>query len=315
MRQKFENVIPPKQNSQEWEPTSCLLDKLPVFTGRDAKIQKVIALLMAEKKAVVSISGGPGFGKTAIAIEVSHKLSEDHNIVVVFSRLATVTNEDEMIRRLCINLGINHGNKPKQSMIFRLKNVKVKFILVMDDIENLLDENCRSAFDDFMRLLRMNSNCQIITTSRSSYLIPELSIDSVDVGEMEGKASIELLRKQCPKQDEKFLRRLAEHCSDIPLALCIAGSLVDDYENPDELLQDLEKRPMEILKCPENNQYVKRTIDVSYDKCSKEEQETFVRLSVFEGSFSEEAAKAVIDKSKPDTRRLLKKLFRRSLIN
>ena len=161
----------------------------------------------------------------------------------------------------------------------------------------------------------MNSNCQIITTSRSSYLIPELSIDSVDVGEMEGKASIELLRKQCPKQDEKFLRRLAEHCSDIPLALCIAGSLVDDYENPDELLQDLEKRPMEILKCPENNQYVKRTIDVSYDKCSKEEQETFVRLSVFEGSFSEEAAKAVIDKSKPDTRRLLKKLFRRSLIN
>ena len=76
LRQKFENVIPLKQNSQEWEPTSCLLDKLPMFTGRDAKIQKVIALLMAEKKAVVSISGGPGSGKTAIAIEVSHQLSE-----------------------------------------------------------------------------------------------------------------------------------------------------------------------------------------------------------------------------------------------
>ena len=199
-------------------------------------------------------------------------------------------------------------------MIFRLKNIKMKVILVMDDIENLLEEKYRSAFDDFIRLLRKNSNCQIITTSRSSYLIPELSIGSVDVGEMEGKQSIELLRKQCPEQNERFLRRLAELCGNIPLAMCIAGSLVDDFEDSNELLQDLEEQPMETLKCPESNRYVKRAIDVSYEKCSKDEQETFVRFSVFEGSFSEDAAKAVIDKTKPDTRCLLKKLFRRSLI-
>ena len=86
-----------KQRTVEPQPRSCLPDRLIIFTGRDAEIQNVITLSKDEKKAVVSLHGGPGFGKTAIAIEVSHKLSEDHKIPVVFSQLTTATNEDEMI--------------------------------------------------------------------------------------------------------------------------------------------------------------------------------------------------------------------------
>ena len=320
---EFENIVLTESKPQEWEPTSCFPNKLPMFTGREAEIKKVIDLVKDDKKAVVLLHGGPGFGKTAIAIEVCHKLDEDPTILVVFSQLTTATNEDEIIRQLCFDVGVNHEDDPKQSLIFRFKKIKRNVILVMDDIENLLEEKCRSAFDDFIRLLLKHSNCQIITTSRSSYLIPELSMGSVDVGEMEDEACIELLTKHCKEdeeeccnQDEKFLRRLAELCGHVPLAMCIAGSLVDDFsvEDPDELLKYLEEQPMEILECPDSNQYVKRAIDVSYEKCSKEEQETFVRLSVFEGSFSEDAAGAVIKKNKLDTRRVLKKLFRRSLI-
>ena len=61
-----------------------------------------------EKKAVVSLHGGPGFGKTTIAIERSHKLSEDHSILVVLSQLAATTNEDEINRQLCLDVGVNH---------------------------------------------------------------------------------------------------------------------------------------------------------------------------------------------------------------
>ena len=322
---EFENIVLTESKPQEWEPTSCFPNKLPMFTGREAEIKKVIDLVKDDNKAVVLLHGGPGFGKTAIAIEVSHKLDENHKILVVFSQLTTATNEDEIIRQLCLDVGVNHEDDPKQSLIFRFKKIKRNVILVMDDIENLLEEKCRSAFDDFIRLLLKHSNCQIITTSRSSYLIPELSMGSVDVGEMEDEACIKLLRKHCRKeedeeecchQDEKFLRTLAELCGHVPLAMCIAGSLVDDFsvEDSDELLQDLKNQPMETLKCRESNRYVKRAIDVSFKKCSKEEQESFVRLSVFEGSFSEDAAKAVIEKRKSDTRRLLKELFRRSLI-
>ena len=306
-----------ERQKDEREPTTCLPDKLPMFTAREAEIQKVITFLKDEKKAVVSLHGGPGFGKTAIAIEVSHQLSEDRNILVVFSQLTTATTVDEMMRRLCLDVGVNHEDDPKQSLIFGLKNIKKKVILVMDDIDNLLEEKVRPRFYDFIRLLRKNSDCQIVTTSRLSYLIPELSISNVDVGEMEEKACMELLRKQCPKlakEQDEFLQRLAELCGKIPLAMCIAGSRVDDFENSDELLQHLQNRSMKVLECPESDQYVYQAINMSYEKCSSEEKETLFRLAVFEGNFSEDAARVVIEKENLDTKCVLKKLVRRSLI-
>ena len=297
----------------EREPTSCLPDKLPIFTGRKVEIQNVIALLKDEEKAVVSLHGGPGFGKTAIAIQVSHQLSEDHNIPVVFSQLTTASTVDEMVLRLCRDVGVNHEDDPKSSLILWLKNKK-KVILVMDNIDNLLEN--KTSFCEFVRLLRKNSNqnCQILTTSRISFEIRELLTDQVQVDEMDGEECIELLKKQCSEEDDQFLRKLAQLCGNIPLALCIACPLVDDFEDPNELLHYLEKQPMKTLECPESDQYVNRAINTSYEKCSDEDQEAFVRLSVFEGSFSEDAAKVVTEKDKLDTSRILKKLVSRSLI-
>ena len=298
---------------KEREPTSCLPDKLPMFTGRKVEIQNVIALLKDEEKAVVSLHGGPGFGKTAIAVEVSHQLSKEHNFPIVFSQLTTATTVDEMALRLCRDVGVNHEDDPKSSLILWLKNRK-KIILIMDGIDNLLDD--KANFYEFIRLLRKNSNqyCQIVTTSRMFFEIRDLLTDKVQVNEMDNETCMELLKKQCSKQDENILRKLAELCGNIPLAMCIAGSLVDDFEDPDELLKYLEKQPMKTLECPESDQYVNRAINVSYEKCSDEEQEIFVRLSVFEGSFSEDAAKVVIEKDNLDTSRILKKLVSRSLV-
>ena len=305
-----------ERQKDEREPTSCLPDKLPMFTAREAEIQKVITLLKDEGKAVVSLHGGPGFGKTAIAIEVSHKLSEDHNIAVIFSQLTTATTVDEMVLRLCRDVGVYHEDKddPKSSLILWLKNVKSKVIFVMDDIDKLLED--KTSFYEFIRLLRKNSNqhCHIVTTSRTSCEIRELLTDEVKVDEMDEEACMELLKKQCPDQEDEFLRRLAEFCGKIPLAMCIAGSQVDDFENSDELLQHLQNQPMKILECPESDQYVYRAINMSYERCSGEEKETLLRLAIFEGNFSEDAAGVVTEKENLDTKRVLKKLVRRSLI-
>ena len=303
-----------ERQKDEREPTSCLPDKLPMFTAREAEIQKVITFLKDEGKAVVSLHGGPGFGKTAIAIEVSHKLSKDHNIPVIFSQLTTATTVDEMVLRLCRDVGVYHEDDPKSSLILWLKNVKSKVIFVMDDIDNLLEE--KTSFYEFIRLLRKNSNqhCHIVTTSRTSCEIPELLTDEVQVDEMDEEACMKLLKKQCPDQEDEFLRRLAKFCGKIPLAMCIAGSQVDDFENSDELLQHLQNQPMKTLECPESDQYVYRAINMSYEKCSSEEKETLCRLAVFEGNFSEDAVRVVIEKKNLDTKHVLKKLVRRSLI-
>ena len=298
-----------KRRTLEPEPRSCLPDRLTIFTGRDAEIQNVITLLQDEKKAVVSLHGGPGFGKTAIAIEVSHKFSEDQNIPVVFSQLSTLTTVDEMI----LDVGVNHEDYPKQSLILWLKNIKKKVILVMDNIDKLLED--KTSFYEFVRLLRKNSDqhCQIVTTSRMSFEIPELFTDKIQVDVMDGKACMELLKKKCPEED-KFFRTLAELCGHIPLAMCIASSRIHHFKDSRELLRYLEKQPMNVLNSRESDQHVKRAINMSYRKCSVEEQETFVRLSVFEESFSEDAARAVIEKDMLETKDILKKLVSLSLI-
>ena len=315
LRKTVENMFPSQCKPDEWEPTSCLPDRLPMFTGRKAEIQNVIAFLIDELEiAVVSLHGGPGFGKTAIAIEVSHKLSEENNISVVFSQLTTANTVDKMIRQLCLDVGVNHEDDPKSSFVLWLRNIKSKVIFVLDDIDNLLEN--KSSFYDFIRLLRKNSNqhCQIVTTSRTSFEIPDLPTDKVEVDVMDEKACMELLKKKCPIEDVKFLRRLAELCGNIPLAMCIAGSRVDDFEDPDELFECLVKQPMKTLECPESDQCVNRAIDMSFKKCPDEEQETLIRLSVFQENFSKKAAKAVIEKDILETTDILKKLVSLSLI-
>ena len=303
-----------ERQKEKQELTSCLPDKLKMFTARKAEIQRVITSLIEEEKAVVSIHGGPGFGKTAIAIEVSHKLNEDHNVPVVFCQLTTATTVDELVRQLCLDVGIYHEDDPKSSLIVWLKNVKSKVIFVMDDIDNLLED--KTCFYEFVRLLRKNSNqrCQIVTTSRTSCEIRELLTAEVQVEEMDDEACMELLKQQCPEQEDEYLRRLAKLCGKIPLAMCIAGSQVDDFEDPDELLQYLEKQPMKTLKYTKSNDYVYRAINMSYEKCSDEEKETLVRLAVFEGIFSEKAARVVIEKENLDTKHILNNLFSQSLI-
>ena len=297
---------------EEWEPKSHLRDKLPMFTGREDEIKKIITLLNDEKKALVSLRGGPGFGKTSIAIEVSHKLSEDHKIPVVFSQLTTATNEDEMIRQLCLDVHVSYEDDPKQSLMQRLGNIKNKVIFVMDDIDNLLKD--RDTFYRFVHLLRQNSNqqCQIVTTSRKRFEIPNLSVE-VPVGVMNDKACTELLKKHCPKTDEIFLQELAEHCGNIPLAMCIAVSRVDHFKDPAKLLQCLKKKPMKTLKHSDSDQCVHRAFEMSFKECSDEKQETLVRLSVFEGSFDQEAAEAVLEKDEQDTIDILNELVSLSL--
>ena len=290
-----------------------LPDELKNFIGRDTEIEEVITFLMKDEKAVVSLHGGPGFGKTAIATEVSHRLNKIYDITVVFSYFSTVTSVDGMIRKLCGDVGVNYEDKdPKSTLNLRLKHIKSKVIFVMDNIDYLLDD--RPPFDEFVRDLRATSkHCQIVTTSRMSYEIPDITVD-VEVKEMSMEECKTLLRGKCPEQNDEFLQLIAEGCGNVPLAMCIAGDRVQDFENPYEVLQHLQTEPLKLLERYDTKQFVKTAIKMSYEKCSDEEKETLVRLSVFNGSFSEKAARAVNEKDILTTTNILMKLFCRSLI-
>ena len=71
---------------------------------------------------------------------------------------------------------------------------------------------------------------------------------------MDKEACTEFLKKKFPQEEDNFLRKLAKLSGHVPLAMCIAGSRVDDFEDSNELLQHLGKQPMKTLECSKSGQ-------------------------------------------------------------
>ena len=217
----LETLSKSKGAKEEQKPTSRLQEKLPMFTAREDEIQTIISSLQNKKTGIVCLHGGPGFGKTALAVEVSHRLSDDH--IVIFSDMSTASTIKEVILQLCLDIGINPEDDSKSSLILGLRNIKDRMIIVMDGIDELLAK--KEDWYNFIRLLRKSSDqhCQIITTSRTEYEIPDIPTVNVPVQEMDENSSLALLKRatleeRCPDLDEKYLRKLAQLCGDIPLA-------------------------------------------------------------------------------------------------
>ena len=95
------------------DPTSCLPERLSTFTGREKEIKEIKSSLVENDLGIVSIIGGPGFGKSTIAIEVAHRLSEEYKIPVIFSYQSTASTVPEAVRLLCHDIGIEPGKDPK----------------------------------------------------------------------------------------------------------------------------------------------------------------------------------------------------------
>jgi predicted ribonuclease YlaK len=226
--------------NDRFQQKSCLPDKPPTIFGRDAELKKIVCSLVDEGCGIVSIVGGPGFGKSTVAVEVSHHLSDSHDIEVIFSFLSNVSTVPEVIQRLCRDVGVNPGDDPESSLTFWLKNIKKKIVLVMDNIEQLLESNVISQFTELAVTLRMHSRrqLQILTTTRTEFSIPDGTTENVHVRELDKNASVEFLRTFCRNKEVKdeILSDLAKLCGFVPLALRIIGSRIPRLDDTAKLI-------------------------------------------------------------------------------
>ena len=297
---------------------SCIPEKPQIFIGRDTEVKQIISLLVENGCGIVSIVGGPGFGKSYLAIAVSHHLNNEQDIVVIFSDLSKASAVLKVMRRLCLDIGVCPGEDPESSLMLWVKDNERKVILVMDNIEQLLKSNVESEFTELLRTLRKNSrqHIQILTTTRTKFSFPdEATVVNVQIGELDEKSSVELLRKRCPneKVEDTYLSELTKLCGFVPLALCIAGKLIPDFDDdPAELIHLLREKPMEALQY--SNQCIRKTTELSFLMLKDEDKKALVRLSVFDGNFQKKSAQEVIDRDRLKTLKLLENLDTRSLI-
>ena len=312
----LQHSINSQRTDEQSRVKSCIPEKPQTFIGRDTEVKQIISSLVDNGCGIVSIVGGPGFGKSSLAIEVSHRLRNNHDIVVIFSYLSSASTVSEVMRYLCHNVGVYPGEDPESSLMLSVKNIEKKVVLVMDNIEQLLESNVKSQFTELLLTLRKNSHqhMQILTTTRTEFSIPGKATVNVHIGELDEKSSVELLRKCCPNEkiEEMYLSELTKLCGFVPLALCIAGTLIPDLDDPSELIQWLREKPMEALQ--NSDQCIPKAIELSFQKLEDEDKKALVRLSIFDGNFQKKSAQEIIDRDKIETQNVLRNLVTRSLI-
>ena len=328
---KLENDISAIQASISGQATSslsnCLPDKINVV-GRSEELEKIIVAIRTERAAAVLVTGGPGFGKTAVAIEVGHELASNENEerTVLFCSLRSKAAIAEVATSMILPCSANLSQPPEHPQHWlrnwsKQQQKKVSFIL--DNADDVLESGDRTAFVTILKDMRTLSNGKIsfvITTRKLFQLDPNLRMECVRLRTLSREHAQELLLSKVLNADVKQglskTDKLVQLCGCVPLALCIIGSLLLDYPE-DQLIKRLEEKPLEVLKEDESDENsVEKAIYTSFNFLREHEQKALVLLSVFPGSFSNISAQAVIKAGdcEHDPRSILRSLRKCSLI-
>ena len=275
----------------------------PMF-GRSQELQEVVEIIEGGTFPVVLITGGPGFGKTTLAIAVAHELVKSDDMrKVLFCRLLSKKTFNEVAIEMIHSCGKSYAQPPEypdQWLKDWSRQIQMQVTFVLDNADDILESKQRSSFLDILREMTQLSKKKLtfVITSREQFQARDLLSKEVVLSSLSTDQAKEvLISRVSDKEIGENLSRTEEIvklCGRVPLALCIVGSLLSDYTE-ERLVNDLEKEPMKLLD--DGNESIERVIETSFDLLSKDKQDTLVLMSIFPGSFDSEAAVAVISKT------------------
>ena len=291
-------------HSSSFSPRSCLPDRIPekrVF-GRNQEIERVKKMAVGGDVAVVLVTGGPGFGKTTVAERVAHELAKsEKEATVLFCSLLTKKNFKEVAEEIinsCGTISRQVPENPGQWLRDWSKRVRNQVTFVLDNADSVLESSDRESFISILSDVRRLSRQKVtfVVTARKTFENPDLQSCEVRLGPLSAEQARNLLisRVQVYEDAPQNLYR-AEYiarnlCGCVPMALYIVGSLLSDYSE-ETLIESLEKEQLAVLE--DDQGYVEKAIKTSFDLLTKLEQEAFILLSLFQGSFDLDAVQAV----------------------
>ena len=275
----------------------------PMF-GRSQELQEVVEIIEGGTFPVVLITGGPGFGKTTLAIAVAHELVKSDDMrKVLFCRLLSKKTFSEVAIEMIHSCGKSYAQPPEypdQWLKDWSRQIQMQVTFVLDNADDILESKQRSSFLDILREMTQLSKKKLtfVITSREQFKVRDLLLKEVVLSSLSTDQAKEVLISRVSDEEiGKNLSRTEEIvklCGRVPLALCIVGSLLSDYTE-ERLVNDLEKEPMKLLD--DGNESIERVIKTSFVLLSKDKQDALVLMSIFPGSFDSEAAVAVISET------------------
>ncbi|HSV84981.1 MAG TPA: tetratricopeptide repeat protein [Levilinea sp.] len=301
---------------------SNLPNNLPVpvtsFVGREREINEVKRLLSTNR--LVTLTGPGGTGKTRLALQVAGELLDTYPHGIWFVELASLVDPALIPATTVAALRIDPGparvnsstGLPSRQTLFEYLRSK-QALVIFDNCEHLV-ESSASLIDE---LLQACPGLRVMATSREilgamgevNFRCPSLSMPDMrklpQTIEQCTSEAMQLFFERAANADPNFsvtaqsLRLIAQVCQrldGIPLAIELAAarlrmlSLEGIASRLDDTFRLLTGGSRTALP---RQQTLRASIDWSYTLLSLKERTLFMRLSVFAGGFSLDAAENV----------------------
>jgi predicted ATPase len=312
---------------------SNLSRQLTTFVGREQEIQKLSVL--ANERALVTLTGVGGVGKTRLAVQVAAEVVRKFPDGAWVCELAPVANRGVVWDALEESLGVQRSPGRRVDEVVLDYLGPKQLLMVLDNCEHLLD----TVAGVINAILQRCPRVSVLATSREALgLAGEQVVPVAPLGVPAGDADRDALERAdavrlfCDRAlDAKGDFTLAQHnaaavaqlcrrLDGIPLAIELAAARVRSLP-PEDLVARLDERFRLLTRGDraglERHQTLRTTIDWSYDLLTDIERDALNRLSVFAGDFDLAAAEAILsseDLDPADAVNILSQLVDKSLV-
>ena len=287
-----------------------LPQRLTSFVGRRADLDELHRLL--KENRLITLVGPGGTGKTSLAVQLAREVAIDFTDGAWFVDLAPLS--DPALVGPTVARSLSLSERVEQSLVELLHTYleSREILLVLDNFEHLM-----AASGIVEDLLAMAPRLKVLVTSRrilnlygeQEFLVPPLTVPdpatSADVDQLAGYEAVMLFEQRARAAKPGFsitnenaltVTRICVRLDGLPLAIELAASRIRLLE-PSEILARLEQR-LPVLttgssNVPARQRTLNGAIDWSYDLLHPTEQRLFVRLTIFLGGCTIEAADAI----------------------
>jgi predicted ATPase/class 3 adenylate cyclase/Tfp pilus assembly protein PilF len=294
-------------------PRHTLPLALTPLIGREQELTEIAQRLGQETVRLLTLVGPGGVGKTRLAVQAAANVADAYEDGVHFVPLETIVNAELVMPAIVQALGLRElANQSARDLLIEYLAHK-RLLLVLDNIEQVRDVGPLVT-----ELLTACPGLQVLATGRAplgvagehEVTVPSLAVpaagDATSVDAIQHSAAVRLFvaRAQAVKADfvldQTNARAVAEICQrldGLPLAIELAAARVKLLP-PDGILRRLDRR-LALLTGgsrdqPARQRTLRDTITWSYELLTQPQQALFARLAAFVGTWTLEAAEAVV---------------------
>lgn len=316
--QVLADPLPPPED-QPRSPARQLPPDVDHFTGRQAELREVVDLLGQERDRlpVVTISGPPGVGKSALAVAVAYRLSvsyPDGQLFVDLSGTAPQPREPgDVLARFLRDLGVPGVDIPvsaeERATLFRDRVAGKRILVVLDN----------AATDAQVRpLLPGSRQCGVLVTSRRRLTGLDVSL-RIQLDKLAPADAVDLLGLLAgiERLEPRAAQRIVRSCGHLPLAIRIIGTKLRTRPHLSATivatrLEDERHRLDELVS---GDRGVRAGFLVSYEQLGMAQQRAFRLLALLPGpDFAGWAAAAALGADLRTADRLMDDLVEANLL-